>query len=112
MLMWRNIGFLKDKEAEDWLKLIELLLKEITNINAKDKFGTTALFDAVENHNTTLGDPLLLRHGANVRVTNNEGKTSLDEARKWKNLWKYSSFDLIIEMLEDAEKEQENKMQE
>jgi len=68
---------------------VELLLKKGANVNAKDKYGGTALmYAAVKGHKEVV--ELLIENGADVNAKNIMGKTALMSAsrggiRKWLN---------------------------
>jgi ankyrin repeat protein len=69
-----------DKDTEMWDRLIELGC----NIEDKNKWGDTALLNAVSCHNPTAVKYLLGR-GADRTVTDPKGRTALQLAHEYKN---------------------------
>ena len=60
---------------------LEALIKKGANVNAKDHYGMTPLFYAIENRNY-LTAQFLLQHGANVNEKDNHGITPLHLSAK------------------------------
>lgn len=84
------------------LVLVKNLLAQNVNVNAKNKYGTTALMAAAQNGNDNL-IKLLLKSGADVNVKNNHGRSAL-------MLADYSSTETIKVLLENkADVDSRNK---
>lgn len=66
-----------------------LLIKYNTCVNATDKWAFTPLHEAAQKGRTQLC-ALLLAHGADPTMKNQEGQTPLDLATVWKDfLWNF-----------------------
>lgn len=66
-----------------------LLIKYNTCVNATDKWAFTPLHEAAQKGRTQLC-ALLLAHGADPTMKNQEGQTPLDLATVWKDfLWDF-----------------------
>ena len=62
--------------------IVELLLAEGADVNAKDKYGLTPLHRAASGGHTETAE-LLITEGADVNAKNEDGKTPLDRAIKY-----------------------------
>lgn len=63
--------------GEDSLEIIDLLIDHGADVNARNKYGGTALMGAVWNIKVV---ETLLRHGADVNAKDNDGWTPLEQA--------------------------------
>ena len=77
--------------------IVELLLKNNADVNAKDAFNTTALMYAVASGNKELVE-LLISYGADVKASDGQGNTVLSAAKESKNK---SIIKLIEKKLQD-----------
>ena len=67
--------------CHDWPELAAALVKRGCDVNAKDKFGWTALHEAGKrNHRETVR--VLIEHGADPTIKNAIGKTAAEFARE------------------------------
>ena len=64
-------------------KYVVELLKNVADINAQNKDGTTPLHHAAR-WNSTEAISVLLQHGASTNIKNNKGRTPYDVARSSK----------------------------
>ncbi len=64
--------------------IVELLLKNKADVNAKDAFNTTALMYAASSGNKEIVE-LLLSYGADVHAIDGQGNTVLSAAKESKN---------------------------
>lgn len=76
---------------QDHFIIVEILTAEGANVNAKEKYGFTALMlAAMEGHADMV--KMLLSKGANVRARDNNGKTALKHAKE-------REYEHIVELL-------------
>lgn len=68
-------------DADECAKCVELLLRSGALINAKSKAGATALLKAVWFFVNDI-IPVLLAHGADASLVDNDGSTALDLAKR------------------------------
>ena len=76
VMRMENTALLWATQSDVW-NAVPLLLAHHADVNVRDKYGKTALFNSVSDIPTLR---LLLNHGAKVNVRNWEGKTPLVEA--------------------------------
>ena len=86
MVAATKLGYRTDVESgapnpEPILSVLKVLLSAGANIDARDRFGATALMMAVMNNHPTWCR-LLIDEGAYVNAKNNDGKTAIDIARE------------------------------
>jgi ankyrin repeat protein len=62
--------------------MVEYLLAQGANVNAKTSTGITPLHEAAQNGNKEITQ-LLLEHAANVNAVDNQGWTAMARAQKW-----------------------------
>ena len=70
--------------AEGYKDIVEILLKHIIDINAKDKYGKTALMKAAKPMGNQLEDgghvetvKFLIENNANINLKDNEGMSAI-----------------------------------
>ena len=62
--------------------VVEYLLAQGADVNAKTSTGITPLHEAAQNGNKEITE-LLLAHGANINAVDNQGWTPMARAQKW-----------------------------
>jgi hypothetical protein len=67
------------KESNTNLELIDLLIKNGANVNARDSKGETALLISIKNRNSIMAG-YLKKNGANIEIENNKGVSPLSLA--------------------------------
>ncbi|MDA3870304.1 MAG: ankyrin repeat domain-containing protein [Gammaproteobacteria bacterium] len=80
-LLNNNLTALMLAASNGHVQTMETLLKEKINIDAKDKFGNTALIKSVENGRKDVVI-MLLENGANHSIRNNNFENALSIAEK------------------------------
>lgn len=77
------VSYLSVSDDETRIKMIELLLKSGANVNAKNHFNETPLFEAAFLSGPNIVKELLAK-GADPSIRNTDGKSPLDMAKEFK----------------------------
>lgn len=85
----------------DNTKMVKMLLKRGSNVDAQNSLKNTALHYAVKNNNLKMVKSLL-KHNANAKITNNNNKTVLGLAHN--NLSDRTNSDEILDLLTKYER--------
>jgi hypothetical protein len=65
-------------------ELVELLIARGANVNARDKYGWTPLFNATDDRRLSQAR-ILISHGADVNAKDSHGNTPLHDGARWAN---------------------------
>ncbi|KAK5304595.1 hypothetical protein LTR99_003658 [Exophiala xenobiotica] len=121
-VIWGQLGALKillEQEnfitigANHWLSLsgndlartenlaqIPTLNRRVSDVNATDHLGKTALHWAVEQQHVTMVEILLRRADINIHITNEKGETPLEAGRRMSQIYSNQATAEIVAMLE------------